>query len=182
MAWDWVSPASTAAVGIAAIIGGNWASARSRKHDRVLTEDRQEHERQAAQEQWIRGHRNDAYLALLDFVEQAGGLYVQRVRPAWMSALPDAYAPELPTYEQQQRVRARVIAYGSRAVKDQMDEWTTIAWQAIHAASDVEGDAEVRKLMRDLRDQERVKRKALGELVAAELQEAPSRKAENRRS
>lgn len=181
MAWEWVSSASSAAVGISAIFGTAWASVRSRKHDRAMAADRQTHDRQIAHEQWIREHRNDAYIGLLDLAEQVGGLYVQRVHPMWRPAADPASEPQLPSYEAQQLVRARIMAYGSEAVKDRMSEWNALVQEAIKAAADISGDvAGSRSRLHDLRQQEVQARKALGNQVAAELQGNPSQEVERR--
>lgn len=170
MAWDWFPVASTAAVGIAAIVGSTWTAAWGKRQDRALAAERHEHERLTAHENWIRERRNDAYIGLLDLAEETG-LYVQRVHPMWSSGGPD---PELPDHEAQRLVRARVMAYGSSTVKDRMGEWHALVQRVIFAASAVSDNVDgARSQLHDLRETERAARQALGEQVSIELQSPP---------
>lgn len=181
MAWEWVSSAGTAAIGISAIIGANWASVRGRKHDQTMAADRYENERQTTHEQWIREHRKDAYMALLDLAERTGGLYVQRVHPLWPRTAGPVAEPELPDHEAQLLVRVRIMAYGSDTVKERMDEWHELVWKAIHAASDVEARVSgARTQLDELKKQELAARKALGRQMSAELQGNPGQAVERR--
>lgn len=169
MAWEWISSVSTATVGVAAILGTNWAAGRGRRHERALTAERHEHERLLAHEAWIRDSRRDAYLGLLDLAEEAGQ-YVQRVHPMWSSGqeLPH---PELPDLEAQRKMKAPVIAFGSDAVKEHMNAWEDVVRRALFAAGAVTDNVDgARQQLHDLRAEERDARRSLGKQVADELQ------------
>lgn len=169
MAWEWVSSVSTATVGVVAILGTNWAANRGRRHEREMAEERHSHERLTTHEQWIRDHRKDTYISLLDHAE-AVGLFVQRIHPM-MDTNPPRPEPELPGDEQQQHVRARVIAFGSEAVKGRMKEWHTLVQRAIRAAGGVSHGIEgARQQLHDLRGEERKARESMGQQIADELQ------------
>jgi len=170
MATEWIVPVTTTIMGLATVGATAWTTGRGRRHDRELAVDRQRHERFTAHEQWIRDRREDAYVSLIDLAEESG-LYVQRVHPMWDSN-PPRPVPDLPDLEAQRKVRARVIAFGSQKVKDRMGEWQQFVHRAIYAAAAVTDDVDgARQQLHDLRDHERQARQALGDQVAAELQE-----------
>jgi hypothetical protein len=170
MAWEWISSVSSGVVGVSAIVGAGWTATRTRKNDRLLAKERHDHERLTAHEQWIRDHRKDAYLTLVNLSEEAS-LYVQRVHPM-MDTDPPRPVPDLPGLDAQREARTKVIAFGSQEVKARMRIWHEIVVRASFAAAAIsEGNGEYREQLHDLRQQERDAREALGEQVAAELQE-----------
>ncbi len=154
MAWDWVAPASSALIGLAGLAGGVTIAVTGRRH-----------ERHNAHEQWYRDRRAEAYLDLLDMAEGVGQ-WIEMVHPL-MDPRP---VPDLPSLESQRRVRARIAAYGSRAVKDRMRAWDTVGFAALRAAEGISrGDDNARLDLHERRGKEKEAREALADEIANEL-------------
>jgi hypothetical protein len=81
--------------------------------DRVATRDLADRERR-------QNRLADAYVDLLDLCLRVG-YWASQLRP--ITAPPDYQPPEPPTTDEQTRVRAKLAAYGSRAVQDLHEAW-----------------------------------------------------------
>ncbi|MEU0560912.1 hypothetical protein [Dactylosporangium sp. NPDC006015] len=169
MAWDWVGPLSGAVIGAAGVASGVWIASSARKHELRLSKERHQHERAAAQEQWIRDRRADAYVELLEMAEVVG-MWIVLVHPM-IGPRPDP--PPLPSFEAQQRVFARVMAFGSRDAKVKADQWRLLVARATRVAESIShnDDGNARETLEDLRQQERAARQEMGKTVAIDLQD-----------
>ncbi|MEU6748505.1 hypothetical protein ABZ914_20005 [Spirillospora sp. NPDC046719] len=98
-----------------------------------MAADRHAHERRTAHDEWLRDLRKEAYVGLVDMAEKAGQ-FVEGDRPVWESD-PPAPPPELPDLDEQRKIMARVIAFGTEVVLALAGEWEEAVKRALVAAS-----------------------------------------------
>ncbi|MET9303559.1 hypothetical protein ABZX66_30030 [Micromonospora aurantiaca] len=182
MAWEWVGPVMTGAVGISVGITGIVATYKTgkqgRQHAEVLARQQNEHDAALAKEQRDQQRRSEAYVELLTMVERVGQ-WASMVRPM-LDTNPPRPVPPLPELSEQARSNALVGAYASPAVKERYQAWRKVVMEAIGAVEDIEfalanPDAGLShiKPRRELdfkhRPAEGDARRALADQIAAEL-------------
>jgi predicted small integral membrane protein len=184
MAWDWV-PAVSAATSTTIVVGMTlWATSRpgreGREHAETVARQTAEHAEKMAAD--VRQHKRleSAYIELLQVIERAGN-WAGLVCPV-MDTNPPRPLPDLPSIDEQVRVRALVTAYGSVKVQELFDEYIgyinemNVAQQIVaFAKSESDGRTQLEqreKIDRELRPAERQMRDELGEMIAMELRGA----------
>src|SRR3954447_8204415 len=131
MAWEWVAPVCTGAVGALGILVTGLTARGGRRHAERIAADGMTHERELAEEARAQARLGDAYVDLLSIVTRTGH-YADLVRPIFETN-PSAPIPPLPPVEEQTRAEALVMAYGSRAVEELFEAWRQSVWQIIRA-------------------------------------------------
>jgi hypothetical protein len=122
---DWLSPTMGGMVGLAGLGAGWRIAVRARRHDAG---------------NWHRERRADAYVELLEVAEDVGQ-FVAVMEPM-RDTNPPRPLPGLPSGERQGQARARVAAFGSRAVKDATDRWREAVAAALHPGDGVAHDVD----------------------------------------
>jgi hypothetical protein len=158
VAWEWLAPA--AAVAGAAVGGGTtWLVARGTwRHSERMAVDARKHKR-----------LEEAYVELLQMAERAGH-WADRLYPV-METDPPQPLPELPSPDEQVRVRPLVSAYGSAEVKQLFDEFIECIQKMLdaqrvivvaqgHKAASMEGEHRL-KIVSELRPAQQKKRREL---------------------
>ncbi|ORB66942.1 hypothetical protein [Mycolicibacterium tusciae] len=168
MAWDWVGPAATAAVGMAGILGTLRGGSKTLAHERTLATE-------ARQQQRL----ENAYVDLLDVAERTGN-WTHMVYPM-MDTNPPQPVPPVPSLEEQAHTVALVRAFGSALVLERMYAWRAIVREMVATAEFIawdeanpgrpreNGERLPRLVLHELRTKEREAREALGDQVASEL-------------
>jgi len=108
VAWDWIPPTGTAAVGLAGIAATYFSGARARRDARVLAQEQREQQR-----------RSEAYIELLTMCLKIHH-YLQGI-DLETGKKPDL--SEFPDNASQVRARALVVAYGSEKVRTLYGDW-----------------------------------------------------------
>ncbi len=167
MAWEWAGPASGALIGAAGLVTSWRVTSNSRRQEMLLAAKRHDHEVQIAHEQWHRDRRADAYVQLLDLAEETG-MWVQTVFPFYQRG--ERPPTDLPSFERQGKVWARIAAFASPPVCEKVKQWRTIVHRALRAAEDVAQDEDdARRVLDDLRAEEQAAREALSAAIAQDL-------------
>lgn len=182
MAWEWVGPVMTGAVGITVGITGIVATYKTgkqgRQHAEALARQKNEHDAALAKEQRDQQRRSEAYIELLVMAERVGQ-WVSMVRPM-LDTDPPRPTPPLPELLEQARSNALISAYASSAVKERYGAWREAVLKAIRAVEEIEfalsrprSDLDHVKPWRELdlthRAAERETREALAGQIASEL-------------
>jgi hypothetical protein len=179
MAWEWVAPVATATASIAVGVGGvffTWLTGwQGREQAETVLGQQLAHERLLAREARDQERLENAYVDLLEMAETAGQ-WVQLVLPM-LDTHPPQPDPPLPSLEIQGHTQAVVKAFGTREVRELVENWEIIVRKAISTVAVARMTASVPKdaaqarltLERDLRSQEREARQAVAEQISAEL-------------
>jgi hypothetical protein len=177
MAWEWVAPAGTAAVGITGIAATFFTARQGRQHAENVAAKKNAHDLDLAREQRQQQRRAEAYVEILVIAEQVG---------QWVSSVVPMFdygqkVPDLPDLDRQARANALINAYGSSKAIVFYKAWRNAADEAFRAAMDVllaergeNGHTDLvlerrKALDTDLRGKEADARKVLGDELAAEL-------------
>ncbi len=177
MAWEWVAPVATGAVGVAGILGTWFTGKQSRDQALETLREQLGHDRLQAREAREQERLESAYLELLKMAERVG-VWAQMIYPVMQSGEP----PEtpLPSLEVQADAAALMASFGTDEVREKLEAWQSVVKQMITAAEQVvweEADPSGRRLseisprvtIHQLRPEEKRTRDALGAQVRAEL-------------
>jgi hypothetical protein len=182
VAWEWVAPVCTTALGAFGIAVTGLTARGGRKHAENFSNARIQHEQELAEDARAQGRLGDAYVELLSIVNRSSA-YADSVRP-FIDTRPPAPIPPIPSLEEQSRAEALVMAYGSRAVEELFEAWRQSVWeiiradqtiglaqemQAKHGQTGINESDTWRRLMEELKPAQRATRKALAEAIAVEL-------------
>jgi hypothetical protein len=165
MAWEWVGPTATAAVGTAGIVF-TWLTGKQARDDA----------RAAAREAREQQRLENAYVGLLDMAERAGQ-WVQMVYPIVDTGQP---LPEFPQYPEQAHTEALVKSFGSGELRALMEAWRDVVketaatsgliqWIEADPVRNRDIEENPRLKLEELRRQEREARDALSDQVTVEL-------------
>jgi hypothetical protein len=165
MAWEWVAPVVTGAVGVTGMVITLLAGKQARDAARVDAREAREQQR-----------LETAYVSLLDMAERAGQ-HVQMMCPVVDTRQP---LPEMPSYAEQARTYALVGAVASAEMRKRIAAWLDVIHQATTTAGlipEIEADpwryqgiTENQRLkLRELQRHEREAHEALREQAAVEL-------------
>jgi hypothetical protein len=115
-----------------------------RDHAERLAKQTYEYQRQLAEDARTQERLGEAYLNLLEMVEQVGA-WAQAVRPV-VDTDPPRPVPDLPDVREQIRVEAASNAFASAAVREALGAWRRVVRDVEHAVLliDLERDAGVR--------------------------------------
>jgi hypothetical protein len=119
MAWDWVAPAGTAAVGITGIAATYFTGERSRSNAKELAEGKNQHDLSVIREQRRQQRQAEAYIELLTFSNQMS--HYLNLTDLETGAEPKHAA--VPGQDVQARIRALLAAYGSAEAKECFQAW-----------------------------------------------------------
>jgi hypothetical protein len=164
MAWEWVAPASGAALGLAGLAGGWLTAATGRRHEREMADLRHRHDQAVEEATWRRGRRTDAYLAMLDVVS-ATGVWLRSWRP---ESIPDR--EDLPGWEVTRPAWAAMTAFASEEAWDAANAWSQVSGAAVaESGRVVPEDSTTWSRFDELRDDEQERRIGFADCVAVEL-------------
>jgi hypothetical protein len=180
MAWEWVAPVATAAVGVVGIAFTWLAGKQGRDHAERVAQIGNDHVAAMAREERTQQRLADSYVALLEMAERVGQ-WAQAVRPT-MDTSPAQLVPPLPDLAEQATAEARVGAFGSIPVRERLEVWRSIVHDIIgkdYLIRLQEADAEQgrpavevgqpRLEIHNARPKEREAREALAHQIAVEL-------------
>jgi hypothetical protein len=129
MAWEWVAPVATGALGATGIVFTWLSGKQGRDHAENLAKLRNDHEATLAKEERTQQRLANAYIALLEMAERVG-MWAQMVRPM-VDTIPPQPVPRMPDIDVQGQVNALVGAYGSSLVRERLDAWRAIVLHMI---------------------------------------------------
>lgn len=178
MAWEWLAPASAVA---GAFVGGGttWLVSRgARKHAEALADKNHAHAERMANQTRQQKRLEDAYVGMLQAVQTAGH-WADSLLPIFDADSPQT-VPELPSTEEQQRLHALVMAYGSDQVNTLINRYISIIAdlqithdRLVHVRSQPECGEDDRPFVQQLRVEllpaEKATRRELRQQVAGEL-------------
>jgi hypothetical protein len=192
VAWEWVPPV-TAAASTTIVVGMTlWATSRTGRqgrehaetvarqtaeHTEALTRQAAEHAEKMAVEERTHKRLEAAYIEMLQMIGRAGHWAI-RVYPL-MDYDPPQPMPDLPSPDDQARVRALISAYGSAEVKRLFEEFgdlihgiriaaDTITFAQTRSLGEMESEYRL-KLDGELRPALTAKQLELADLVTVEL-------------
>jgi hypothetical protein len=184
MAWEWVAPVCTAAVGAIGVVATALTAKGGRTHAERVAGRRMEHERELAEDSRRQERLADAYVELLGIVNRTAH-YADMVRP-FVDTNPPAPTPPLPHVDEQMRAESLVMAFGSRNVEALFETWRQTIWAIIRADQEIgfgltreesgrTNHMEVwRQLVDELKPAQKAARSALADAVAVELRSRPA--------
>jgi hypothetical protein len=177
MAWEWVAPVVTGAVGLGGIVF-TWLTGKQSR-DQALATLRQQlgHDRLQAREAREQERLESAYLELLKMAEQAG-VWAQMVYPVFQSGQPPN--TPLPSLDVQADAAALVAAFGTDEIREKTQAWQSVvkemiaaaeqvAWEDAHPTQVPPQGKSARVTIHELRPDEKRTRDALGAQVRSEL-------------
>lgn len=175
MAWEWVAPVVTGAVGLGGIVF-TWLTGKQSRDQAVATLRQQlDHDRLQAREAREQERLESAYLELLKMVQRAG-IWAETVYPL-LGQSPDI---PLPSLDIQADAAALVAAFGTPEVEAKLQAWRSVLKKMIALAgvvplqdtnSDFVSPNEpiAREQIEGLRPDERKARDDLGAQIQSEL-------------
>lgn len=181
VAWEWV-PAVSAATSTTIVVGMTlWATSRTgregRQHAETVARQTAEHAEAMAADERTHKRLESAYVELLQMIEQAGH-WADRLYPL-MDTDPPRPLPEMPSVDEQIRVRALVDAYGSDEVRELLGQHSRIihglrvAAEIVATSKDETALKQRIAIGQELRPAEREKRAELRRVIATELRGSP---------
>jgi hypothetical protein len=121
MAWEWVAPVATASLGVVGIYFTWRTGKEGRDHAKQLAKAQQDHSERAAATARTQQRKAEAYVQILEVVEQIGN-WAQNIRRV-MDTIPPREIPPVPEYQDQIASKARLLAFASPEVQALWDEW-----------------------------------------------------------
>lgn len=172
MAWEWVSPVSTAVAGVAGVYFTYRAGKQGRDHAEAVAINQTANARLLAIDARQQQRIENAYLEALNEAERVGH-WAQLVYP-FVDTNPPQQPPVLPSLEDQAKTAAVIHAFGSREVQQLLEDWRKVVVKMTTQASligmqEAGISIKARMTLEELRPNERGARLALGEQMSKEL-------------